>query len=261
MADLVVTYINGPTAIIEMGGLAFLTDPTFDPAGTDYPTPEYTLHKTIGPALAPEEMPAGAGILLSHDHHFDNLDHQGRVLLSKASAIYTTIAGAGRLRGNAAGMAPWQSMVIPLPQGGNLTLTATPCRHGPPGGDRGPVIGFIIEGPQMPTVYFSGDTVWYDEVAAIGGRFSIGTACLNMGAAKVRPAGPLPLTFTAIDAVQLAKAWPSTTIVPLHYEGWEHFSEGRREIEAAFAETGLSHRLAWCSPGEPRRFVNGPSPH
>ena len=161
--DLVITYINGPTALIELGGLALLTDPTFDPAGTDYPTPEYTLHKTTGPALAPERVPAGVGILLSHDHHFDNLDHQGRALLSSASAVYTTKAGAERLGGNAIGMAPWQAVFIPLPHGGDLTLTATPCRHGPPGGDRGPVIGFVLEGPELPTLYFSGDTVWYDE--------------------------------------------------------------------------------------------------
>ncbi len=29
-------YIGGPTAIIEMGGFRFITDPTFDPAGSLY---------------------------------------------------------------------------------------------------------------------------------------------------------------------------------------------------------------------------------
>jgi L-ascorbate metabolism protein UlaG (beta-lactamase superfamily) len=257
--DLTITYINGPTALLVMGGLAFLTDPTFDPAETEYPTSAYTLHKTTGPALAPERLPALAGILLSHDHHFDNLDHQGRVLLSKASAVYTTRAGAERLGDNAAGMAPWQSTLISLPSGGHLILTATPGRHGPPGGDRGPVIGFVLEGPQLPTVYVSGDTVWYDEVAAIRDRLLIDVACLNMGAAKVQVAGPLPLTFTAAEGVQLAKAWHNTTIVPLHFEGWGHFSEGRGEIEAAFAAAGLADRLAWCLPGQPRRFPYGTS--
>ena len=31
------TYINGPTALLEMSGLRLLTDPTFDPAGEEYP--------------------------------------------------------------------------------------------------------------------------------------------------------------------------------------------------------------------------------
>jgi L-ascorbate metabolism protein UlaG (beta-lactamase superfamily) len=34
-----ITYIGGPTALIEFGGLRLLTDPTFDPAGSTYPTP------------------------------------------------------------------------------------------------------------------------------------------------------------------------------------------------------------------------------
>jgi hypothetical protein len=46
-----VTYIGGPTALVECGGLRLLTDPTFDPAGTGYPTQAYTLHKTQPPAI------------------------------------------------------------------------------------------------------------------------------------------------------------------------------------------------------------------
>ena len=46
---LTVTYIGGPTALIEIGGLRLLIDPTFDPAGTEYRTPAYVLRKTQGP--------------------------------------------------------------------------------------------------------------------------------------------------------------------------------------------------------------------
>src|SRR6266550_1385732 len=48
--SLRITYIGGPTALLEFAGARFLTDPTFDPGGTAYPTPHYTLHKTAGPA-------------------------------------------------------------------------------------------------------------------------------------------------------------------------------------------------------------------
>ena len=72
------TYIGGPTALLEYGGLRFLTDPTFDAAGTDYPHRSYTLHQTQAPALAAERLGKVDAILLSHDHHFDNLDHAGR---------------------------------------------------------------------------------------------------------------------------------------------------------------------------------------
>lgn len=40
-----VSHIGGPTVLLEIGGLRLLTDPTFDPAGTEYPTIVYTLRK------------------------------------------------------------------------------------------------------------------------------------------------------------------------------------------------------------------------
>jgi L-ascorbate metabolism protein UlaG (beta-lactamase superfamily) len=73
--DVVVTYIGGPTALVEWGGLRFLTDPTFDPAESLYPTSAYTLRKTIGPAIDVAALGPIDAVLLSHDHHFDNLDH------------------------------------------------------------------------------------------------------------------------------------------------------------------------------------------
>ena len=44
---------------------------------------------------------------------------------------------------------------------------------------------------------------------------------------------------------------PAARIVPLHYEGWEHFSETRQDVEHAFAAGGMSGRLLWAEPGLP----------
>ncbi len=74
------TYIGGPTALLDWRGLRLLTDPTFDPAGTTYEPPGYTLRKTQGPALPADRVGAVDAVLLRHDHHFDNLDHAGRAL-------------------------------------------------------------------------------------------------------------------------------------------------------------------------------------
>jgi len=117
------------------------------------------------------------------------------------------------------------------------------------------VLGFVLTSQgQDGAVYVSGDTVWFDDVEQIGRRFTIGVALLNMGAAKVAVAGPHPLTFTADDGVALARAWPFARIVPLHYEGWEHFTESRAQIQQAFEAAGLEARLAWLPSGRPTRI-------
>jgi hypothetical protein len=67
-----------------------------------------------------------------------------------------------------------------------------------------------------------------------------GVAILNLGAAQVEAVGPWHLTFTAEEAVRVAKAFPEAAIVPLYFEGWRHFSESRSAVDEAFAAADLS---------------------
>jgi L-ascorbate metabolism protein UlaG (beta-lactamase superfamily) len=109
-------------------------------------------------------------------------------------------------------------------------------------------------------VYVAGDTVWYEGVAEVAARFSIAVAVLNLGAARVPAVGPAPLTMTAADAVETAHAFPTATLVPLHFEGWAHFSESRAVIEPAFAQAGLTSRVVWLTPGVPQTLHLEPPP-
>jgi L-ascorbate metabolism protein UlaG (beta-lactamase superfamily) len=82
-----VTYIGGPTAIFEIGGLRTMTDPTLDPAGGTYHSGDLIHKKIRGPAAV--DIGKIDLILLSHDQHFDNLHNAARVLLEKAPNTYT----------------------------------------------------------------------------------------------------------------------------------------------------------------------------
>jgi L-ascorbate metabolism protein UlaG (beta-lactamase superfamily) len=249
---LTLTHIGGPTALLEFGPVRLLTDPTFDPPGSEYKSGPATLRKLAEPAISTASVGPFDYVLLSHDHHFDNLDHAGRGLLPNARTVFTTEEGAARLGGNSTGLKPWQSVDLPS-QGRVLRIVATPARHGPQGHDRGPVIGFALffaDAPQQ-VVYFSGDTVWYEGVAEVAHRFPIRAAILNLGAALVPEVGAFHLTMTAQEAVEAARAFAGAAIVPLHFEGWAHFSEGREQINAAFAAAGLEGCLHWPEPGMP----------
>ena len=83
-------------------------------------------------------------------------------------------------------------------------------------------------------------------VAEVARRFPVKTAILNIGAARVPEIGPYHLTMTSAEAVEAARAFGDATIVPLHFEGWAHFSEGREDIVRAFDQAGLAHRLRWA---------------
>ena len=251
-----ITYIGGPTALIEIAGLRLLTDPTFDAAGGNYTTGTVTLSKISGPAIPASSIGITDAVLLSHDHHADNLDHSGRQLLATTKMVLTTEAGAARLGNQALGLVPWQSVDLPTPDGRTLRITGTPARHGPSNMDRGPVTGFVLTLLDTPerSIYISGDTVWYKGVADVARRFSIHTAVLFLGAARVQSVGTFPLTMTAKDAIKAAIAFPEARIVPVHFDGWKHYSESRADVEAVFRHYKLEGRLHWIERGEMQPF-------
>ncbi len=256
MARIAITYVGGPTALLELGGLRLLTDPTFDPAGKRYHFGwGASSRKLQDPALAPAELGGIDAVLLSHDHHDDNLDPAGRELLPSAGRVITTVPGAKRLGAGSLGLAPWSSTSLALPEGGELKITATPCRHGPPLSRPivGEVVGFLLEweGQREGALWLSGDTVYFSGVSEIGERFDIGTAIVNLGGVRFPLTGPARYTMDAAEAIGLLEEFKLSTLVPLHYEGWKHFRQGRGELEAAFAAAGVEQRVRWLKAAMP----------
>jgi L-ascorbate metabolism protein UlaG (beta-lactamase superfamily) len=88
-----VTHIGGPTALIQAEGWSLLTDPTFDDPGRRYAFGWGTSsRKMAGPAIAAADLSPIDAVLLTHDHHGDNLDAAGRALLPSAGVVVTTVS-------------------------------------------------------------------------------------------------------------------------------------------------------------------------
>jgi L-ascorbate metabolism protein UlaG (beta-lactamase superfamily) len=251
-----ITHIGGPTALIEVEGWRLLTDPTFDGPGRRYSFGWGTWsRKLAGPALASAELGPIDVVLLTHDHHDDNLDAAGRALLPSAGAVVTTVAGAKRLGRGARGLAPWETTTFAAPGRPELEVVATPCRHGPPlsmplAGD---VVGFAVrwEGKEHGVLWISGDTVLYDGVRQVAERLEVDVALLHLGGVRFPVTGPLRYTMTARDAVAVCELVGPRLAVPVHYEGWSHFQQSRRRIEREFARApaDVRRRIRWLPPG------------
>ena len=85
-------------------------------------------------AIVPKVPPIDA-VLLSHDHHADNLDDGGRAYLTRAPLTLTTRAGAQRLGPPAQPLTPWESYELHRPGGEPVLVTAvaaSPRSPGPP---------------------------------------------------------------------------------------------------------------------------------
>jgi L-ascorbate metabolism protein UlaG (beta-lactamase superfamily) len=188
-----ITHIGCPTTLIEVDRLRLPTDPTFDAPGRRCTFGWGSAsHKTTGPAIAAADLPPIDAVLLTHDHHGDNLDDAGRALLPSAGVVLTTSTGARRLGGNAVGLVPWQT--ITLAHGDatrpSIAVTATPARHGPllSRPITGDVTGFALSWPGQPNgvLWISGDTVLYDGLRRVAERLTVDTAVVHLGARAVR---------------------------------------------------------------------------
>ena len=244
MPTLTATLVGGPTAVLDYGGLRWLTDPTLSPPG------EYEhLTKTTEPALDLAGLEPVDVVLLSHDQHADNLDPAGRDFLPRAGRVLTTPEGAGRLGGNATGLEPWETTQV-----GDVTVTAVPARHGPYGCEpvTGPVTGFVLAATGAERVYVSGDNASVDLAGEIARRLGpIPVAVLFCGAVQipVRFDGAY-LTLSADHAADVALALGARAVVPVHFEGWTHFTQGADALRAAFAGNGIGDRLVVAERGE-----------
>ena len=223
-----IQYVGGPTTIIEVAGLRFVTDPTFSVPG-QYRSGSVVLEKTEGPAVSVDEVGRIDAVLLSHDQHADNLDPAGRALIP---------------------MAAWESRDFDAPEGIRIRVTATPARHGPAGIEAlvGDVTGFVIStvAPQYDLVYVTGDKVWFEGTAEVAQRFDPAAVLLFAGAARTR--GAFHLTMNANDAVETAAAFPRAAIVPVHHSGWAHFSQSQDDLIQTFEVLKIADRLRPVSP-------------
>jgi L-ascorbate metabolism protein UlaG (beta-lactamase superfamily) len=247
------THIGGPTAVLTLGGLTFLIDPAFDEP-RDYQLPGgRVMTKLTGPAIPAAELGPIDVALVSHDEHKDNLDDAGRALLPSIPTVLSTPGAAERIDG-VRGLRNWESIDLPRPDGGVVTVTGVPALHGPDGAEKvlGVVTGFVLQGEGIPTVYVSGDNASLGYVEEIADRFpSIDVAILFAGAARTALLDGANLTLTSEDAVKAARILDGATVVPVHTEGWTHFTEGPETFAAAFHAAGLENRVKLLTHGLP----------
>ncbi|MFD1271715.1 MBL fold metallo-hydrolase [Streptomyces kaempferi] len=158
-----VRLLGGPTALIEIGGLRLLTDPAF---GSPGPAADGT--RTAGAPLL-RGGGRGAGPAARRTPVTRRVRRQPRRrrerLLATVPVTFTTTGAADRLGGTAVGLRPWYHLTLARPDGGCLKVTATASRsdgrdgreEGKTEGGIGAVIGFVLTGPDVPTIYVGGD--------------------------------------------------------------------------------------------------------
>ncbi len=232
-----VTYIGGPTVLLEYAGLRIVTDPTFD-APQHYPDDDGDgLDKTTGPGIQRADLGQVDLVLLSHHEHEDNLDYEGLELLATGVRTYSTRKAAMDLfGGNVVGLDAWETDAYE-----GVVITAVPALHGPPGSERllGPSPASCSNSTtRRPSTSAATTRRCRSSSRSPSASRTSNSPCSSRGQ---RSTGglPGPLTLSSVDAAAAARILGASTVVGVHTEDWAHFTEDRAALEAAFGGAPL----------------------
>lgn len=261
-----ITHIDTACILLDINGFKILTDPTLDKRDGFFPqyvsSPLAFSKKYIDPALSMEEIGKVDLVLLSHDHHSDNLDKNGRAFIKTVKTVLSTKDAVRRLKNdNTIGLDNWEEYAVATEKVNGLKITAIPAQHtNIKRLDKvmGKVIGFTIEwqGQKEGCIYISGDTVLFDGIYELEKRKKIDIAILHLGAGAFPYLKKnLRVTMNGQEAIDTTKLLNPNLVIPIHYEGWWHFKQSAKSLKTEIENSGLNEKFLWLSSGVPIELI------
>ena len=118
----------------------------------------------------------------------------------------------------------------------------------------------MLQAPDHPTVYVSGDNASLDVIEQIAeGLGPTPVAVLFSGAVQLpHRFGGAYLTLCADLVAQAATKLGAKRVAAIHTDGWAHFSQAAAQTGAAFAGHGIAGRLVPIAAGETIRLETTP---
>ncbi len=247
-AGVKIQLIRNATMKLTYGGKTFLTDPMLSQKGEIRSFAGIASNPTVELPVSSADILSGIdAVLVSHLHpdHYHRASEQA-VLLPKP--LFCQPADAAAISKDGFGQ------VIPVDstvEWEKITITRVGGKHGSDAilEKMGAVSGFVFQAPNLPTVYWAGDTVWCDEVAATIKSFKPQIIITHSGGATIP--GFAPILMNAQQTIKTALSSPESTIVAIHLEALDHCTVGRKELQTAATAAGIDPaRLVIPQDGE-----------
>lgn len=221
--------LRNATMRLNYGGITILTDPylgakhSYVSLGGREKNPTVELPCTI------DEVIGGVDLVLVSHLHNDHFDPAAQAALDKAIPMLCQPGDEGRI-----GEKGFNN-VVPLVeremwQGIRITRMGGTHGTGRWGDQLNPVSGFVLEAEGEPTVYWAGDTIYYDVVRRVMDDHRPGVIITHSGGAELEDSGPI--IMGAAQTVALAQAAPDARVVAIHLEALDHCLTTRADLRA-----------------------------
>ena len=244
--------IRNATMKIEYAGKTILTDPML--AG------RYAYETFIGRSPNPlEELPVSIEEILSDvelcvvSHlHIDHFDPKAQELLPKDLLIFCQPGDEPMIE--SVGFTNIQPIENSTMWKG-IEIVRTPGQHGVGVWvqSMGKVSGFVFKTDNAPTVYWAGDTVWYDGIKDVISGHDPDIIITHSSGARL--GNSEPIVMDGFQTVSVCKYAPEAKVVAIHMESLDHYKITRADLRKLAEREGIStERLLIPEDGEKMEF-------
>ena len=250
-----IRFIRNATLLIVTETHQILVDPMLGKKGS---LPPLTLIRHAPRRNPLVDLPSGTMnqltavtiALITHCRfgHNDHLDNPGsRFLAQRQIPTYCSHLDNHYLQRRGIQTIPLQpNKAHPL---GNGRITPIPTQHGYGfvGKLMGPGVGYIINLPNEPTLYISGDTVLTPIVKQALTTYKPDIAVIAAGSAQLDVGQPILMPIA--EMIEFLRLAPGK-VIATHMEALNHCPTTRSQLQTAVSNANLSHKLLIPEDGE-----------
>lgn len=190
-------------------------------------------------------------VIVSHLHS-DHFDKEAQRIIPKDIQIFCEPGDAATIiEQGFTNVKPIQQTL----QWENITIRRTPGQHGPEDwAERlGTVSGFIFQADGEPTLYWMGDTIWYDEVRDIVKDVQPDVIVTHSSGAVLGDSAPI--VMDARQTVAVCQSATNAAVIATHLDALDHGTVTRALLRTYAHEKGVSeHRLLIPEDGDMLTF-------
>ena len=231
-----VQLIRSATLRMEYAGHRLLVDPCLAAKHTQPSYAGISLNPMVDLPCPPEEVLSGAEWVIISHLHSDHFDPAAEARLPKGMPILCQPCDAEilRARGFVAVTAVNDSILWE-----GITITRIPCQHGSGAvlDELGEASGFMLRAVGELTVYWAGDTVWCDSVAAVLAREKPEVTVIHASGATWSES-----TLIVMDAEQAMRVCRAgSTVIATHMEAYDHGTVTRAALRSLACSAGIGN--------------------
>jgi L-ascorbate metabolism protein UlaG (beta-lactamase superfamily) len=234
-----IQLIRSATLRMTYDNRVFIIDPYLAPKHSQEPLIGKSRNPLVDLPYPPEDVLAGIEMALISHLHPDHFDSVAQQLLPRDIPLYCQPGDEHQIK--EAGFSN-----ITIVDGSvdwhGLTITRTAGQHGNDvwAARMGSVPGFIFRADNEPTIYWTGDTVWYEAVRQLVRETEPDIIITHSSGASFENGHPI--IMDGQQTIEVCRTAPQSVVITTHMEAFDFDTVSRKDLRALAEAEGIEAR-------------------